>query len=109
MNYRSGWKMTTESNALKPYWQNYVGGVWCDGGAGRITIDNPATGEAIAEHALADNHGVDRAIGAARNIVPCILELDGKSGYGRERGREALWNYVRTKNIAVAFGGSGGY
>ncbi|MFT5371938.1 MAG: aldehyde dehydrogenase (NAD+), partial [Lysobacterales bacterium] len=26
----------------------------------------------------------------------------GKSGYGRERGREALNNYVHTKNIAVA-------
>ncbi len=25
----------------------------------------------------------------------------GKSGYGREKGREALWNYVQTKNIAV--------
>jgi aldehyde dehydrogenase (NAD+) len=25
----------------------------------------------------------------------------GKSGYGREKGREALWNYVRTKNIAL--------
>lgn len=24
----------------------------------------------------------------------------GKSGYGRENGREALWNYVQTKNIA---------
>ncbi len=24
----------------------------------------------------------------------------GKSGYGREKGREALWNYVQTKNIA---------
>ena len=24
----------------------------------------------------------------------------GKSGYGREKGREALWNYVHTKNIA---------
>ena len=30
----------------------------------------------------------------------------GKSGYGRERGREALWNYVQTTNIAVAVGGS---
>ncbi len=26
----------------------------------------------------------------------------GKSGYGREKGREALWNYVQTKNIAIA-------
>ena len=24
-----------------------------------------------------------------------------KSGYGREKGREALWNYVQTKNIAI--------
>ncbi len=28
----------------------------------------------------------------------------GKSGYGREKGREALWNYVQTKNIAVRLG-----
>jgi aldehyde dehydrogenase (NAD+) len=28
----------------------------------------------------------------------------GKSGYGREKGREALWNYVQTKNIAVKLG-----
>lgn len=26
----------------------------------------------------------------------------GKSGYGREKGREALFNYVHTKNIAIA-------
>ena len=25
----------------------------------------------------------------------------GKSGYGREKGREALMNYVQTKNIAI--------
>ena len=24
-----------------------------------------------------------------------------KSGYGREKGREALWNYVQTKNVAI--------
>jgi aldehyde dehydrogenase (NAD+) len=28
----------------------------------------------------------------------------GKSGYGREKGREALWNYVQTKNIAIRLG-----
>ena len=26
----------------------------------------------------------------------------GKSGYGREKGREALYNYVQTKNVALA-------
>ena len=25
----------------------------------------------------------------------------GKSGFGREKGREALWNYLQTKNIAL--------
>ncbi|MEM1388213.1 MAG: aldehyde dehydrogenase family protein [Pseudomonadota bacterium] len=25
----------------------------------------------------------------------------GKSGYGREKGREALWNYVQTKNVGI--------
>jgi acyl-CoA reductase-like NAD-dependent aldehyde dehydrogenase len=28
----------------------------------------------------------------------------GKSGYGRETGREALWNYVQTKNIGIRMG-----
>ncbi|NDR59726.1 aldehyde dehydrogenase family protein [Aliiruegeria sabulilitoris] len=28
----------------------------------------------------------------------------GKSGYGREKGREALWNYVQTKNVAIRLG-----
>lgn len=29
----------------------------------------------------------------------------GKSGYGREKGREALWNYVQTKNVAIKMKG----
>ena len=29
----------------------------------------------------------------------------GKSGYGRENGREALWNYVQTKNVAIKLKG----
>ena len=28
-----------------------------------------------------------------------------KSGYGREKGREALWNYVQTKNVAIKLKG----
>jgi len=28
----------------------------------------------------------------------------GQSGYGREKGREALWNYLQTKNIATKIG-----
>ncbi|MBU2943209.1 aldehyde dehydrogenase family protein [Shimia thalassica] len=29
----------------------------------------------------------------------------GKSGYGREKGQEALWNYVQTKNVAIKLKG----
>jgi aldehyde dehydrogenase (NAD+) len=29
----------------------------------------------------------------------------GKSGYGREKGLEALPNYVRTKNVAISLKG----
>ncbi|MBC6438393.1 MAG: aldehyde dehydrogenase family protein [Rhodobacteraceae bacterium] len=48
------------------YWQNYINGAWGDGGAGRITVTNPGTGEALAEQALADAGDVDRAVQAAR-------------------------------------------
>ncbi|MDX6752429.1 aldehyde dehydrogenase family protein [Geminicoccaceae bacterium 1502E] len=51
---------------LKPYWQNYVGGAWVDGGAGRLAVEDPATGEPLAEQALADAADVDRAVAAAR-------------------------------------------
>ncbi|MEM9350215.1 MAG: aldehyde dehydrogenase family protein [Pseudomonadota bacterium] len=32
----------------------------------------------------------------------------GQSGYGREKGREALLNYVQTKNVAISIGGGAG-
>ncbi|MEQ8355260.1 MAG: aldehyde dehydrogenase family protein [Kiloniellaceae bacterium] len=51
---------------VKPYWQNYIDGHWVDGGAGRLRIDDPATGEQLAEQALADSGDVDRAVAAAR-------------------------------------------
>ena len=51
---------------MKTYWQNYIDGAWVDGGAGRIDVFNPGTGEKLAEHALADEGDVDRAVMAAR-------------------------------------------
>jgi aldehyde dehydrogenase (NAD+) len=53
---------------IKPYWQNYIDGAWVDGGSGRISVTNPATGGQIAEHALADAADVDRAVMAARRV-----------------------------------------
>ena len=54
--------------AVKDYWQNYIDGAWVDGGAGRIEVMNPATGELLAEHALADAADVDRAVQAAQRV-----------------------------------------
>ena len=51
---------------IAPYWQNYIDGAWADGGAGRLSVEDPATGEPLAEQALADAADVDRAIAAAR-------------------------------------------
>ncbi|MEM0948989.1 MAG: aldehyde dehydrogenase family protein [Pseudomonadota bacterium] len=53
---------------IKPYWMNYIDGQWVDGGAGKITVVDPATGAAIAEHALADSADVDRAVAAAQKV-----------------------------------------
>ena len=53
---------------IEPYWQNYIDGAFVDGGAGRIDITNPATGEKLAEQALADATDVDRAVQAARRV-----------------------------------------
>ena len=47
------------------YWQNYVDGNWVDGGAGRLTVENPGTGEPLAEIALADAADINRAVKAA--------------------------------------------
>jgi len=53
---------------MKKYWQNYVDGNWIDGGDGRLQVDNPGTGEALAEQALADAADIDRAVQAAKRV-----------------------------------------
>ena len=53
---------------VKPYWRNYIDGDWVDGGAGRVDIINPGSGEKLAEQALADEADVDRAVQAARRV-----------------------------------------
>jgi hypothetical protein len=51
---------------LAPYWKNYIDGRWVDGGAGRLVVEDPATGEPLAEQALADQFDVDKAVAAAK-------------------------------------------
>ena len=47
------------------YWQNYVNGKWVDGSSGRLPVDNPGTGELVAEIALANAADIDLVVGAA--------------------------------------------
>ncbi|SHM81186.1 aldehyde dehydrogenase (NAD+), partial [Roseovarius litoreus] len=51
---------------IAPYWRNWIGGEWSDGGAGRIDVIDPGTGAHLAEQALANAADVDRAVAAAR-------------------------------------------
>ena len=86
---------------VKPYWQNYVDGSWIDGGAGRIDVKNPGTGEKLAEQALADAGDVDRAVLAARRV-----HLSGALSDLRpvERGRmvQAMGRYLLDKIDEIA-------
>lgn len=49
-------------------WQNFIGGNFVGGGAGRLDVLDPATGEKLAEQALADATDVDRAVSAAKAL-----------------------------------------
>lgn len=69
---------------LKNYWQNYVGGSWIDGSGGRLPIENPGTGQVLAEQALADAADVERAVAAARD---CHVEGTLHQMRPVERGR----------------------
>ncbi len=78
---------------VQPYWQNYVDGEWVDGGAGRIDVINPGTGEKLAEHALADAADIDRAVQAARRVHESGVLRDLRPV---ERGRmvQAIGRYL---------------
>ncbi|WP_259914640.1 aldehyde dehydrogenase family protein [Jannaschia sp. M317] len=53
---------------IKGFWKNYIDGAWVDGGAGRIDVFDPGTGEKLAEQALADAGDVDCAVKAAQRV-----------------------------------------
>jgi acyl-CoA reductase-like NAD-dependent aldehyde dehydrogenase len=73
---------------LKPYWQNFIGGAWVDGAAGnRIPVENPATGQQIAEIARAEPEDVERAVAAARACADSRALQDMRPG---DRGRKVV-------------------
>ncbi|MGI9401886.1 MAG: aldehyde dehydrogenase family protein [Rhizobiaceae bacterium] len=69
---------------IKPFWQNFIGNEWIDGDAGKIPVENPATGEYLAEMACAGPGDIDRAVSAARK---CQTSGELQSLRPVERGR----------------------
>ena len=59
------------ADGIRPYWRNWIGGDWVDGGDGTtIPVTDPATGEVIAEVARGTPADIDRAVRAARASRP---------------------------------------
>lgn len=86
---------------VNPYWQNYIDGIWVDGGAGRIDVTDPATGQKLAEQALADAGDVDRAVMAAR---ACHMSGALTAMRPIERGRmvQAMGRYLLENKDEIA-------
>ena len=53
---------------MESYYKNYVDGKWIDGGSGVISVDNPATGEHLADQAIASPQDIDKAVNAAKRV-----------------------------------------
>ncbi|MDJ0992467.1 MAG: aldehyde dehydrogenase family protein [Dinoroseobacter sp.] len=88
-------------NDLAPFWKNYINGAWAEGGAGRLTVQDPATGQALAEHAAADAADVDRAVQAARR-VHLSGALSGMRPLERGRMVQAMGTYLLTHKAEIA-------
>lgn len=81
--------------------RNYIDGAWADGGAGRVDVINPATGEILARQALADEADVDRAVQAARRVhlsgvLPAMRPVE------RGRAVQAMGRYLLAHRDEVA-------
>ncbi|WP_027256316.1 aldehyde dehydrogenase family protein [Leisingera aquimarina] len=78
---------------LDAEWLNYIDGAWVPGGAGWIDVTNPANGEVLARHALADAADVDRAVQAARRLH-LSGELSALRPIARGRMVQAMGRYL---------------
>jgi aldehyde dehydrogenase (NAD+) len=83
------------------YYQNYINGRFTDGGAGRIDVVNPANGNIIAEHALADTRDVDKAVAAARHLHES-RQLSGLRPVERGRMVQAMGRYLLAEKDKLA-------
>ena len=82
-------------------WQNYIDGQYSDGGSGWIDVTDPATGEVVAQHALANAGDVDRAVQAAKRVHESRVLSDMRP---IERGRlvQAMGRYLTENKVEIA-------
>jgi aldehyde dehydrogenase (NAD+)/betaine-aldehyde dehydrogenase len=65
------------TGTVRPSWRNYIGGQWVEAADGRrIAVENPATGETIAEVPRGGPADIDRAVAAARAAFDARLMQD---------------------------------
>ena len=83
------------------YYKNYINGRFTDGSAGKIDVVNPATGDIIAEHALADARDVDKAVAAARHLHES-RQLSGLRPVERGRMVQAMGRYLLAEKDKLA-------
>ncbi len=86
---------------IPPYWQNYIDGKFVDGGAGWLVVEDPATGDPVAEQAIADSGDVDVAVQAAKRCHESSTLTDMRPV---ERGRQVrqLGDYLIDNLEAIA-------
>ena len=75
---------------MQSYWRNYIDGAFVDGGAGRIAVDDPGSGEKLAEQAMADASDMDRAVKAAKRVHDQRLRCCGRIARGSTPTRPGL-------------------
>lgn len=86
------------------YHRNYIDGAWVDGGAGRLPIEDPASGEIVGEQALADLDDVDRVVAAARACVESRVSTamrPNECGHMVHRLLEPMFFTGVTPNITI--------
>ncbi|MGF1527805.1 MAG: aldehyde dehydrogenase family protein [Candidatus Competibacterales bacterium] len=90
-----------DSAALPWRFQNYLDGAFVDGGGGWLAVEDPATGEQLAEQALADEADVDRAVAAARRCVNSGV-LKAINPVLRGRKVKAMGDYLLAHKDSIA-------
>ena len=91
-----------ERRTIPDYWRNHIGGEWVDGSSGeRIAVEDPGTGDHLADVARAVAADVDRAVAAARR---CVVARDLVDMRPSERGRliVAMANWIEDNRAEVA-------